>query len=176
MKRIRTHILISAIVLSIAAGVVFAASVHLKGSTTASCGGLAQLQVDGALSGLGNGDVGVTVTATVNACATCFNPGNGDHKPPGQNPAQTTVSGTQVIPAGSFKNGNTSFQVRTDAPVTPIAGAPGCPNSSWREDITGAIFTSYSIQVKQPFDIATGTGPVVFTSTTRTISGCLTLR
>jgi hypothetical protein len=35
-------------------------------------------------------------------------------------------------------------------PVTPIAGAPDCPNPNWTEDITDLQFTSAIITVEQP--------------------------
>src|SRR5437773_3128053 len=65
MKRIKTHVLIAAIVLGITTGVVFAASVHFKNSpkVTATDNGIT-LTTCAALTGLGNGDVTIAVTAT----------------------------------------------------------------------------------------------------------------
>jgi hypothetical protein len=130
-----------------------ASSVHLKGGKNAEPSfvdlGLA-LQASGALTGLGNGDVLITMTATADVDATCTNPGTGDHQPPGQNPAPITVTGTEAIPASEIKNGNTPFLVTTDPPQTPIAGAPDCPNPNWREDINDLSFTSATITVEQP--------------------------
>jgi len=70
-----------------------ASSVHLKGGANAEPSfrdnGLA-LAVSGALSGLGNGDVLVSITATANVTSTCTN--QGGNAAPGQNPAPTTVT------------------------------------------------------------------------------------
>jgi hypothetical protein len=84
------------------------------------------LTADGALTGLGNGDVCITLTALAQPTATCTNPGNGGNQPPGQNPAPVSVSGSEGIPAGDIKNGNVSFMVETEPPQTPIDGARDC--------------------------------------------------
>jgi hypothetical protein len=129
-----------------------ASSVHLKGGANAEPVftdlGLA-LRAAGALSGLGNGDIQVTLTANGTASATCTNPA-GAQQPPGQNPATVTLEGTQGIPQDQIKNGTVAFNVMTGVPVTPVPGAPGCPNPRWRLDITDVSFTSAIIDVEQP--------------------------
>jgi len=142
----------------VAAGVLLSAttasasSVHLKGGKNAeptfTDEGLS-LPAAGELSGLGNGDVLVTLTATADVTATCSNPGN-LNQAPGQNPAPITVTGSQAIPASEIKNGNTPFNVVTVAPPAVIPGAPGCPNTQWTETITDLAFTSATITVEQP--------------------------
>jgi len=128
-----------------------AASVHLKGGRNAepvfSDGGVT-LSAAGELSGLGGGDVLVTLTAEADVTSTCTN--QGGNQAPGQNPAPITVSGGQAIPEDEIKNGNTPFAVTTVAPETVIPGAPDCPNTNWTEEITDLAFTSAVITVEQP--------------------------
>lgn len=139
--------------LSLTVSAAFASSVHLKGGKNAKPaffdGGLT-LNASGDLAGLGEGNVLVSVTATADVTSSCINPGNGEHRPPGRNPAPITVSGSQAIPAPELKNGNTPFNVTTLAPPSEIAGAPDCPNTSWTETIEDLAFTSATITVEQP--------------------------
>ena len=146
--------------LLVATMTAFGQSVHLKGGANAEPNfvdrGLT-LNTAASLAGLGNEDLLVTLSATAAATSTCTN--QGGNQAPGQNPAEVTVSGSQSIPAEQIKNGNVSFNVTTEAPVTPIPGAPGCPNPNWRQDITDLSFTSGTITVEQP------AGTVVLTVT-----------
>jgi hypothetical protein len=172
--RIRRILLAAIVAVVLSAGPAYASSVHLKGGKNAepsfTDGGLF-LAAAGELSGLGGGDVLVTLTAKGLPTATCTNPGTGVHQPPGQNPAEVTLTGTEPIPESEIKNGNTPFSVETDSPVTPVPDAPECPNSQWIEDIIDVAFTSAVITVEQPvgtlvltvsctFSPATSNGPV----------------
>ena len=152
MRKIGIIAVLSLLLVAVTAAVASAANVHLKGGANAepsfTDGGLT-LNAAGDLAGLGNGDVLVTLTARANPTATCTNPA-GATQPPGQNPAEVEVTGSQAIPASEIKNGNTPFSVTTLAPTTPIPGAPDCPNPQWTERITDMAFTSAIITVEQP--------------------------
>jgi hypothetical protein len=127
------------------------ANVHLKGGKKAEPafydGGLT-LNAQGELSGLGNGDVLITITAQADVTATCEN--QGGNQAPGQNPAPITVTGSQSIPDEEVKNGNTPFDVTTLEPPRFIPGAPDCPNPNWTEEIEDLAFYHATITVEQP--------------------------
>jgi hypothetical protein len=144
-------ILLVLVLLLIVAIPASAASVHLKGGKNAEPDfydyGLT-LEASGALSGLGNGDVLITIVAMADVTSTCTN--NGGNAAPGQNPAPITVEGSVSIPEEEIKNGNTPFTVVTEAPSTEIEGAPDCPNPNWTETIDDLAFTYATITVEQP--------------------------
>jgi hypothetical protein len=148
MKRL---IVAFAVVLTVGltATVAGAASPHLKGNHPISFtdNGLT-LTATVSYAGLGNFDTLQTLSATGQPTATCTNPA-GATQPPGQNPAAVTLTGATAVPAGDIKNGNVTISTTTGAPVTPIPGAPGCPNPMWTENITDVAFTSATIQLFQ---------------------------
>jgi len=126
-------------------------AVHFKGGKGAGPAftdlGMA-LKAAGGVSGLGYGDISVDLSVVGQPLATCTNPGGGT-QPPGQNPAEVNLTGTQAIPASAIKNGNASFSLLTNAPPEIVAGAPGCPSSNWSERITDVTFKSATIDIKQ---------------------------
>jgi hypothetical protein len=129
-----------------------AGNAHLKGGVKPNPkftdNGLT-LTAEVAYAGLGNFTTQQDVAATANPTSDCVNPGSGEHRPPGQNPAEAVVTGSTTVPASDIKNGNVTITTVTNAPVSPIAGAPDCPNSSWTENITDMAFTSATITVFQ---------------------------
>jgi hypothetical protein len=140
--------------LPLAAVITFAApalagNAHLKGNHPLSFtdNGLT-LTGTASYAGLGNFDTLQTLSATGNVTATCTNPA-GANKPPGQNPAPVTLTGSTAVPKGDIKNGNVTITTTTGAPTSPIPGAPGCPNTGWTENITDVAFTSATIQLFQ---------------------------
>jgi hypothetical protein len=157
MKRRRTAILLSTVA-TVAFGTTLlvtgalAANVHLKGGKRAepkyNDNGLT-LSGSADLAGLGNADVYITIEAQGEATSTCTNP-SGSTQPPGQNPAEVTLTGGLSIPKEEIKNGSLKFSVTTEGPTSPIPGAPGCPNGNWFQDITDVEFSSAKITVEQP--------------------------
>ena len=151
MRRV-TIVLLTLIALVAMAPAAVAANVHFKGGKNAGPSffdnGLT-LTSKGALAGLGNENLLIKLAATGDPTATCTNP-SGKNQPPGQNPAPVTLTGTQAIPASAIKNGNVSFNVTTQGPITPIPGAPDCPNPQWTERITNIAFTSVTLTIEQP--------------------------
>ena len=144
--------MVTAAVLALLSGTAaYASSVHLKppNSSPAFTDQGLTLQATGTLAGLGNGDILVQLTALANPTGSCANPSGTGQQPPGHNPAPVTVTGSQAIPDSQIKNGTVSFRVTTNPPVTPIPGAPDCPNAQWTEEITDMSFTNATIEVEQ---------------------------
>jgi hypothetical protein len=131
-----------------------AASPHLKGNHPITFTDNANLTLTAQVSyaGLGNFDTQQNLSATGNPTADCVNPGTGEHRPPGHQPAQVTLTGSTAVPKADIKNGNVTISTTTNAPATPIEGAPGCPNANWVENITDVAFTSATITVYQDFN------------------------
>lgn len=149
MRRLAFAAIATLMTLVLGASTALAANVHFKhGSPDFTDNGVT-LTASGALAGLGNGDVVISVSATGTPTATCTNPA-GATQPPGQNPAEVTLTGVGGFPESEIKNGNLFFSVETAPPESPVPGAPDCPNPQWTEDITDVAFTSATITVYQP--------------------------
>jgi hypothetical protein len=178
MKRARICLLVTMVMLSLTAVGALAQNVHLKPPNRAPSfidnGAALTLTALGSLAGLGGGDILITLTATAQPTGVCINPSGGGQQPPGQNPAEIDVAGAQAIPAGEIKNGNVSFRVTTEPPVSSIPGAPDCPGVNWTEAITDLTFTSATITVEQPpgTTVFTVTCTLSGTSGSLTASGC----
>jgi hypothetical protein len=147
MKRFAVIIAATAL-MGVFAFEALAASPHFKGRNPISfTDNNLTLSATASYAGLGNFDTLQVLTATGNTTSLCTN--QGGNQAPGQNPAPVTLVGETPIPAGDIKNGNVTISTSTAAPVTPVPGAPGCPNPTWREDITAVAFTSATIQLFQ---------------------------
>jgi hypothetical protein len=149
MKRLVVAAAAVIAVVGLSASQALAVSPHLKGNHPVAFtdNGLT-LTAAVSYAGLGNFDTLQTLSATGNPTAICTNP-SGKTQPPGQNPAPVTLTGSTAVPAGDIKNGNVTISTTTSPPVTPIPGAPGCPNTLWTETITDVAFTSATIQLFQ---------------------------
>ena len=149
---IATALVVAAVVFPTAAS---AQNPHLKGrSPVAFTDNGLTLTTTVSYAGLGNFDTLQVLTGTGNTISTCTN--QGGNESPGQNPAPTTVVGATPVDADDIKNGNVTITTTSNAPVTPIPGAPGCPNSNWTEAITDVAFTSATIRLFQDQTAADG--------------------
>jgi hypothetical protein len=76
-------------ILVLGTSTALAANAHFKHGSPVFTDNGVTLTASGALAGLGNGDVVITVTATGQPTASCTNRA-GATQPPGQNPAEVT--------------------------------------------------------------------------------------
>jgi hypothetical protein len=120
------------------ASAVYASSPHFKHGgdpvcTVSSGGSSSSTTCTASLSGLGNGDLLISVTVSGFAVYQCQN--GGGNIAPGQNKVLVgPVTAPTTIPGSQIKNGTVTFTtnpaVLTASSTTSGADA-GCPNSNW---------------------------------------------
>jgi hypothetical protein len=146
MKRLVKWPLLVAIILIISA-LAFAAVNFKKGSPQLKDNGTT-LSATGCITGLGNTDVVVTLTADGVPSGTCTN--RGEHQPAGiQKKIRVTAGAT--IPADEIKNGTVCFgspsnPVRTPEPL--VAENGGCPKP-FRFELDDVEFSFAQLSIAQ---------------------------
>jgi hypothetical protein len=143
----KKRLIAAALAALIAVPLAYAANVHFKrGSPTFNDQGTT-LQACLKLTGLGNGDVTITLNASGFATTLCTNPGG--NTAPGQNKTPVSSTGQTSIPSTEIKNGNLSACVTTTQPPAPSPRDAGCPNNNWSTSLQDVEFTSAEIIVEQ---------------------------
>jgi hypothetical protein len=135
-----------ALIVTVTAAVVFAASVHYKKGPFVADNGFTATAT-GSIAGLGNGNVIVTLSfPDATGTTTCTNPGGNEAA--GQNPATpAATSGTQLIT--QVKNGTVAFSVTTNVPDNPTPQAAGCPNGQWTAAFDNITFGDGTLTIQQ---------------------------
>ena len=139
-----------------AAAPAFAASPHFKhgGSPTCTISGSTTSKsttCTASLTGLGGGDVVLSLTVSGFAVYQCQN--GGGNTAPGQNRVLVgPVTQPTTIPGSEIKNGNLTFV--TDpavltAPSTVTGAQAGCPNPNWTGVNPNLTLTNITLDISQ---------------------------
>ena len=145
MKKQILGLLTVAVSLAVGILAVRAANVHFKKSPTLTDNGTTA-SVCATVTGVGNGDLTVTLIGSGTRSTSCLNPA-GNFAP--GNPGEIVVSGVTTVPSTEIKNGNVTFCVTTDDPACASAKSCGCPNNNWTATITDVEFGSLTLIVEQ---------------------------
>jgi hypothetical protein len=140
MRSLATIFLSMLAALSFMTPAVFA-DVHFKDALTFTDLGLT-LQAAGTLTGLGDQDAFITLTATADATTICTN--QGGSQMPGQ-----TVTVTVTGDRAQVHKQNVGYESVTNLAAQPTAQQAGCPKGNWTAQITDLTFTSATISVEQ---------------------------
>jgi hypothetical protein len=136
--------------------VAVAGSPHFKhgGEPVCTFSGTTSIPVTctASLSGLGNQDLNVRLSASGSAVYQCRN--NGGNIAPGQNKVLIgPATSNTAIPASQVKNGNLTFTTNpaTLAASSTVSGAvAGCPGNNWTGVNPVVTLTSISLVIEQP--------------------------
>lgn len=161
MKRISITLLILLAVATISTLVVWADNPHYRRGPSVVDNGFTATAT-GSITGLGNGDVIVTLSFP-DATGTTVCSNKGGNQAAGQNPATpAATSGSQFI--DNPKNGNLSFTVTTDPPPNPTSQAAGCPNGNWTAAFDNITFGNGTVTIQQETFQGSGIFEVVLTT------------
>lgn len=161
MRRITTTLFTLLAMASIAVVAVLAASPHYKKGPTCVDNGFTATAT-GSVSGLGNGDVIVTLSfPNATGTTTCTNPGG--NQAAGQNPATPAATSGSVF-VDDPKNGNLSFTVTTSPPPNPSSQAAGCPNGNWSAVFDNITFGAGTLIIQQETFQGSGVYQTVLTT------------
>ena len=161
MKRISIALLTLLAVASISTLVVWADNPHYRRGPSVVDNGFTATAT-GSITGLGNGDVIVTLSFP-DATGTTVCSNKGGNQAAGQNPATpAATSGSQFI--NDPKNGNLSFTVSTVPPPNPSAAAAGCPNGNWTAAFDNITFGNGTLTIQQETFQGSGIFEVVLTT------------
>lgn len=161
MKRTSITLLTLLAVASISTLVVWADSPHYKKGPTVVDNGFTATAT-GSLTGLGNGDVIVTLSFP-NATGTTLCSNKGGNTAPGQNPAVPAATSGSVL-IQDPKNGNLSFTVTTVPPPNPSSAEAGCPNGNWTAAFDNITFGNGTLTIQQETFQGSGVFEVVLTT------------
>jgi hypothetical protein len=140
MRRISVLVLVMSVVMvAMAASVAFAASPHFKKGGTPVCTisgtgtSSTSTTCTGTLAGLSNQDLAINTTVSGFAVYQCQN--RGENVAPGQNRVLVGPTTTPTnIDSSAIKNGNLTFTTNPatlSAPSTVTGAEAGCPNPNW---------------------------------------------
>ena len=161
MKRISITLLTLLAVATISTLVVWADNPHYRRGPSVVDNGFTATAT-GSITGLGNGDVIVTLSFP-DATGTTVCSNKGGNQAAGQNPATpAATSGSKFV--DDPKNGNLLFTVTTDPPPNPSSQAAGCPNGNWTAAFDNITFGNGTITIQQETFQGSGIFVVVLTT------------
>ena len=137
---------LGAVIVTVTAAVVFAASPHYKkgGQPVCTVSGATVTCSTGTVAGLGTFDVEVSISFSASQNQLCHAPGASGQTAQGQNPATGSGGAGISIPASEIHNGNLVIpSISATANITASsAEAAGCPNPNWTVTLDGPVTIS----------------------------------